>query len=55
MHVILFAWCPTSVLYLEALAAAACPPALVVTGTRTAARAPLAAACERLGRPARAP
>ena len=51
MHVVLFAWCPTSVLYLEALAAAASKPALVVTGTRTAPRAPLPAACERLGVP----
>lgn len=51
MHVVLFAWCPTSVLYLEALAAARALPRLVVTGTRTSARAPLALTCERLGVP----
>src|SRR5215468_1344741 len=49
MNIILFAWCPTSVLYLDALAAAGAAPALVVTGARTPARAPLVAACERLG------
>jgi len=51
MRVVLFAWCPTSVLYLEALAAAGAPPALVVTGARTPSDAPLARACDRLGVP----
>jgi methionyl-tRNA formyltransferase len=51
MNVVLFAWCPTSVLYLEALAAAGHAPCLAVTGARTAAGAPLVAACERLGVP----
>ena len=51
MHVVLFAWCPTSVLYLDALAATGIAPRLVVTGTRTSARAPLALACHRLGVP----
>ena len=51
MNVVLFAWCPTSVLYLEALAAAGVAPRLVVTGTRSSPRAPLALACERLGVP----
>jgi methionyl-tRNA formyltransferase len=49
MNIVLFAWCPTSVLYLDALAAAGAAPSLVVTGTRTPAHAPLAAACDRLG------
>jgi methionyl-tRNA formyltransferase len=49
MNVVLFAWCSTSVLYVEALAAAGAAPRLVVTGPRTAADAPLAQACERLG------
>ena len=49
--VVLFAWCPTSVLYLDALAAAGAAPVLVVTGPRTPPRAPLAVACERLGVP----
>jgi methionyl-tRNA formyltransferase len=51
MHVVLFAWCPTSVLYLEALAAAGVAPRLVVTGRRTPVGAPLARACDRLGVP----
>jgi methionyl-tRNA formyltransferase len=51
MNIVLFAWCPTSVLYLDALAAAGAVPCLVVTGTRTSARAPLVAACDRLGVP----
>jgi methionyl-tRNA formyltransferase len=49
MNVVLFAWCPTSVLYLTALADAGCPPRLVVTGPRTPAGAPLGVACEGLG------
>jgi methionyl-tRNA formyltransferase len=51
MNIVLLAWCPGSVLYLEALAAAGAAPALVVTGSRTAAGAPLAEACARLGVP----
>ncbi len=51
MNIVLFAWCATSVLYLDALAAAGAPPRLVVTGSRTPPGAPLAAACERLGVP----
>src|SRR5689334_25128816 len=51
MNIVLFAWCPTSVLYLEALAAAGALPGLVVTGARASARTPLALACERLGVP----
>ncbi len=51
MNVILFAWCPTSVLYLDALAAAGADPRLVVTGTRTSPRSPLATSCHRLGVP----
>jgi methionyl-tRNA formyltransferase len=49
MNVVLFAWCPTSVLYLSALADARSPPGLVVTGTGTSPGAPLAVACEGLG------
>jgi methionyl-tRNA formyltransferase len=49
MNIVLFAWCPTSVLYLDALAEAGAAPVLVVTGAGASVRAPLAAACERLG------
>ena len=51
MNIVLFAWCPTSVLYLEALAAAGAAPRLVVTGARSATGTPLSAACSRLGVP----
>ena len=51
MNIVLFAWCPTSVLYLDALAAAGAAPCLVVTGTRTSAHAPLVTAAGRLGVP----
>jgi methionyl-tRNA formyltransferase len=51
MNVVLFAWCPSSVAYLDALADSGVPPRLVVTGPRSSAAAPLAVACARLGVP----
>jgi methionyl-tRNA formyltransferase len=51
MNIVLFAWCPTSFLYLDALALAGVLPRLVVTGTRTPEGSMLARACERLGVP----
>ncbi len=48
MNIVLFAWCPTSVLYFEALAGAGAAPRLVVTGARASPGSPLAAACSRL-------
>jgi methionyl-tRNA formyltransferase len=51
MNVVLFAWCPSSVAYLEELAAEGAPPRLVVTGPRTSADAPIAAVSARLGVP----
>ncbi len=51
MDVVLFASCPTSALYLEALVRAGAAPRLVVTGPRAPARAPIAVACERFGTP----
>jgi methionyl-tRNA formyltransferase len=51
MNVVLFAWCPSSVAYIEALATEGAPPRLVVTGPRSSAEAQLAAACARFGVP----
>lgn len=52
MNVVLFAFCPSSVAYVEALSELGAPPRLVVTGPAPSpegARAPLAEACARLG------
>jgi methionyl-tRNA formyltransferase len=51
MNVVLFAWCPSSLAYVDALVAAGTPPRLVVTGTTCSAAAPLAARCAELGLP----
>lgn len=51
MNIVLFAWCPTSFLYLDAFARAGAVPRLVLTGPRTSAESPLGRACERLGVP----
>ncbi len=49
MNVVLFAWCPSSLAYVDALVAAGAPPRLVVTGARCSAAALLAARCAELG------
>jgi methionyl-tRNA formyltransferase len=49
MNVVLFAWCPSSLAYVEALVAAGAPPRLVVTGARCSAAGLLAEACEARG------
>src|SRR4051812_92688 len=51
MNVVLFAWCPSSIVYLAALHEAGALPRLVVTGSRCGAARELAAACARLGVP----
>jgi methionyl-tRNA formyltransferase len=51
MNIVLFAWCPTSVLYLDALAARGAAPRLVVTGGRAPSGTPLDAACAHHGVP----
>lgn len=48
LRIVLFAWCPGAIVYLDALAAAGAPPLLVVTGP-SSPHGLLAGACERLG------
>jgi UDP-4-amino-4-deoxy-L-arabinose formyltransferase / UDP-glucuronic acid dehydrogenase (UDP-4-keto-hexauronic acid decarboxylating) len=49
MRPVLFGWCRTARLYLEALERAGARPALVVTGPDAPAAAPLSSACADLG------
>ena len=51
MRTVLFGWCATARLYLEALDRSGARPALVVTGPEAPAEAALASACAELGVP----
>jgi methionyl-tRNA formyltransferase len=51
VNVVLFAFCPSSTAYVDALGAAGTPPRWVVTGARSSGVAPVAAACARWGIP----
>lgn len=49
MNVVLFAWCATSVVYLDALYSAGEPPLIVVTGTLAPVESALAERCAKRG------
>ena len=51
MRVVLFAWCATSAVYIDALCLVGAAPRLVVTGRGTSAAAVLADACKPIGVP----